>query len=72
MNFLKDKKQKALFSLIFLFLVLLFLKAYVIQLIYNTLAPKLFRNMGNDPRDFKPLTYPESILLVILMRFLFH
>lgn len=72
MNFLKDKKQKTLVSFIVLFFVMLLLKAYVVQMIYNTLGPKLFRNMGNDLRDFKPLTYTESMLLVILFRFLFH
>ena len=52
-----------------LFFVMLVLKAYIVQLIYNTLGPKLFKNIGNDIRDFKPLTYSEAILLVILFRF---
>ena len=72
MKLLKDKKQKTMVAFVVLFFVMLVLKAYVVQLIYNTLGPKLFKNMGNDIRDFKPLTYPEAILLVILFRFLFH
>ena len=73
MNFLKDKKKnKQIVTLVVLFFVMLLLKAYVVQLIYNQLAPKLYRNMGEELIDFKPLTYAESMLLVILCRFLFH
>lgn len=72
MKLLKDKKQKTMVAFVVLFFVMLVLKAYIVQLIYNTLGPKLFKNMGNDIRDFKPLTYSEAILLVILFRFLFH
>lgn len=72
MKLLKDKKQKTMVAFVVLFFVMLVLKAYVVQLIYNTLGPKLFKNMGNDIRDFKSLTYPEAFLLVILFRFLFN
>ena len=74
LNFLKvgDKQKRAFLSFIILFFIMLLLKAYVVQLIYNTLAPKLIRNVGHDVRDFKPLTYPEALLMCILFKFLFR
>ena len=73
LNFLKgDKQKRAFLSFIIMFVAMLLLKAYVVQLIYNTLAPKLIKNAGNDVRDFKPLTYPEAILMCILFKFLFR
>ena len=74
LNFLKvgDKQKRAFLSFIILFIIMLLLKAYVVQLLYNTLSPKLIRNVGHNVRDFKPLTYPEAILMCILFQFLFR
>ena len=74
LNFLKvgDKQKRAFLSFIILFIIMLLLKAYVVQLIYNTLSPKLIRNVGHNVRDFKPVTYPEAILMCILFQFLFR
>ena len=69
---INDKQKKTLLSFVILFFVVLLLKAYVVQLIYNTLAPKLILNIGHDIRDFKPLTYSEAILMCILFKFLFR
>ena len=74
MDFFKkgDKQKRAFISFIILFFIMLFLRAYIVQMIYNTLAPKLIQNVGHDIRDFKPLTYPEAILMMILFKFLFN
>ena len=69
----KNKKEtRTILSMIVLFFIMILLKAYVVQMIYNTLGPKLVRNLGNDSAKFEPLNYTESLLMVILFKFLFR
>jgi len=70
----KNKKSSTIASIssfVIVFFIILLVKAYIIQLIYNSLGPKLVRNLGEDTYNFEPLTYPESILMMILFTFLF-
>ncbi len=67
----KNKKSSTIASFVIVFFIILLVKAYIIQLIYNSLGPKLVRNLGEDTYNFEPLTYPESILMMILFTFLF-
>ena len=53
-------------------LILLFLlRALVVQLAYNKIAPKLISNWGHDDKEFKPLTFEEALMFTILISFLF-
>ena len=70
--FTNKKETKTILSMVFLFFIILLLKAYVVQIIYNTLAPKLIRNFGDNTSKFEPLNYIESLLMVILFKFLFR
>ena len=56
--------------LIFLFI----LRALVVQMAYNKIAPKLIGNWSSvhdDNREFKPLNFEEALLFTILISFLF-
>jgi hypothetical protein len=51
-------------------LFILILKTYIVQFSYNRVWPRLSENNGNTPDDFKPLSFYESFLLVVLFTFL--
>ena len=65
-----SKKNPFLYFVI-LFSIMFLLKAYIVQVIYNQIWPKFVSNMGQDTTNFKQIDYSESLLLVILFRFLF-
>jgi len=67
----KNKKSSTIASFVIVFFILLLVKAYIIQIIYNTLGPKLIRNFGDNISNFEELTYSEAILMMILFTFLF-
>lgn len=67
----KNKKSSTIASFVIVFFILLLVKAYIIQIIYNTLGPKLIRNLGDNISNFEELTYSEAILMMILFTFLF-
>ena len=42
------------------------MRAFIVQISYNAVAPKLVDNLGVDSTNFRPITFMESVLLVIL------
>ena len=68
---IKDEKLSSLFAVFFMILLVLLIKAYVVQLTYNIMWPKIVENSGGDTSRFKPLTFYEALLMVILFSFLF-
>lgn len=73
-GFVKGNKIKVDSVSLFLMLVLVFfIKVFLVQWSYNTIFPLLRYNMiGNTTKDFRPLTFIESIVLVILFNNLFN
>ena len=51
-------------------LLCLLLKAGLVQWSYNQLWPRLVANSGSTAEKFKPLTFYEALLVVILFTFL--
>ena len=49
-------------------LLALMIRSYLVQLTYNAVAPKLVENLGVSSENFRPITFMESILLVILVQ----
>ena len=47
-------------------LLALMMRAFIVQITYNAVVPKLVENLGVDSTNFRPITFMESILLVIL------
>ena len=51
-------------------LIFLLLKAWIVQWSYNQVWPRLVANSGSTAEKFRPLTYYEALLVVILFTFL--
>ena len=68
---MKFVKSKVFWNVFLLTVAMFLLKAYVVQLIYNQIWPLFISNNGLSTEEFRPITYSESLLLVILFRFLF-
>ena len=72
-GFIKGNKIKIDSVSLFLMLILTFLiKVILVQWSYNTIFPLLRYNITNDTKDFRPLTFVESIVVVILFNNLFN
>ena len=59
-------------SIIVLLLGVYILKALVVQLSYNSVAPRLISNWGQDTSNFRQLTFQEALMFTILANFLFN
>ena len=74
-GFVKGNKMKVDSLSLFLMVVLVFfIKVILVQWSYNRIFPVLRYNMvgqGNTTKDFRPLTFVESIIVVILFNNLF-
>jgi len=71
-------KRKNPFMILLIIIFMILLKGLIIYLLYNNLVPKLIYSLGSDNRslediinNFKPLSYNESILVVIFFNTLF-
>ena len=72
-GFVKGNKLKINSGYLFLMMILLFfIKVILVQWSYNTIFPVLRYNMVGNSDDFKPLTFVESIVVVILFNNLFN
>jgi len=52
-------------------LAIILIRAYAVQLTYNIIWPKVVTNTGGNNSQFTPLTYYESLMIVLLFSFLF-
>ena len=72
-GFVKGNKMKVDSLQLFLMVIIVFfIKVILVQWSYNTIFPVLRYNMTNNTvKDFRPLTFIESIVVVILFNNLF-
>jgi len=71
-GFIKGNKMKVDSLQLFLMLFLVFfIKVFLVQWSYNRIFPVLRYNMTSRQGDFRPLTFVESIIVVILFNNLF-
>ena len=71
-GFVKGNKMKINSLSLFLMVVLVFfIKVFLVQWSYNRIFPVLRYNMIGRQGDFRPLTFIESIIVVILFNNLF-
>ena len=54
-------------SLFLYALLLLALRSVLVMLTYNMVAPKIIQNTRSDVGEFRPITFLESVLFVILV-----
>tara|TARA_B100002019_G_C21011728_1_gene470346 strand:- start:432 stop:692 length:261 start_codon:yes stop_codon:yes gene_type:complete len=51
--------------------VLFLLRALVVQLAYNKIAPKIISQWNKTDNEYKPLSFEEALMFTILVSFLF-
>ena len=68
---LKEPKFENIINLSILVILILLLRSYIVQVTYNMMWPKIVENTGGDTNKFRPLTFYEAIMIVLLFSFLF-
>ena len=67
----KSGNMDTMISLFVMAILILLLRTYIVQITYNMMWPKVVMNSGGDTSQFTPLTFYESLMVVILFSFLF-
>ena len=67
----EEFKIERIFNLSIAVIIILLIRSYIFQKTYNLMWPKIVRNTGGDDSKFTPLTFYESIMIVLLFSFLF-
>jgi len=70
--FSSNSSVQNMITVFMLSIFLLFVRAYIVQISYNIIWPKFMYNLGGDRRNFEPISFYDSLLLVILFSFLFR
>ena len=68
---LKEPKLENIIQLSVMVILILLLRSYIVQITYNMMWPKIVENTGGDTSKFRPITFYEAIMMVILFSFLF-
>jgi cytochrome b subunit of formate dehydrogenase len=72
-----NSKQKNILIIILMLLILLLIKGLIVYLLYNFMMPKLIYSFSENKSleiiesNFKPISFTQSVLLVILFNVLF-
>jgi len=69
---LKEPKLENIIQLSVMVLLVLLLRSYIVQVTYNMMWPKIVENTGGDTSKFRPITFYEAIMIVLLFSFLFR
>jgi flagellar basal body-associated protein FliL len=76
-NSMNNNKQKNILIIILMLLILLLIKGLIVYLLYNFMIPKIIYSFSENKSleiiesNFKPISFTESVLLVILFNVLF-
>ena len=68
---LKEPKLENIINLSVMVILILLIRSYIVQVTYNMMWPKIVENSGGYTSRFKPLTFYEALMMVILFSFLF-
>ena len=68
----KEPKFENIINLSVMVILILLLRSYIVQLTYNMMWPKIVENTGGDTSKFRPITFYEAIMIVLLFSFLFR
>ena len=69
---LKEPKLENIINLSVMVILVLLLRSYIVQVTYNMMWPKIVENTGGDTSKFRPITFYEAIMIVLLFSFLFR
>ena len=67
----KEPKLENIISLSIMVILILLIRSYIVQVTYNMMWPKIVKNTGGDDSQFRPITFYEAIMIVLLFSFLF-
>ena len=67
----KDPKMEDIINLSIMVILILLIRSYIVQVTYNIMWPKIVKNTGGDDSQFRPITFYEAIMIVLLFSFLF-
>jgi flagellar basal body-associated protein FliL len=76
-NSMNNNKQKNILIIILMLLILLLIKGLIVYLLYNFMIPKIIYSVSENKSleiiesNFKPISFTESVFLVILFNVLF-
>jgi hypothetical protein len=70
-NMCKDFAKDSHITLFFMAVLIVLFKTLIVQWSYNQIWPVLVVNSGNSASKFKPLTFYQALLFVLLIEFLF-
>ena len=69
---LKEPKLENIIQLSIMVILILLLRSYIVQVTYNMMWPKIVENTGGDTSKFRPISFYEAIMIVLLFSFLFR
>ena len=69
---LKEPKLENITQLSVMVILILLLRSYIVQVTYNMMWPKIVENTGGDTSKFRPISFYEAIMIVLLFSFLFR
>ena len=69
---LKEPKLENIINLSVMVILILLIRSYIVQVTYNMMWPKIVENTGGDTSKFRPITFYEAIMIVLLFSFLFR
>tara|TARA_B110000977_G_C10996331_1_gene462021 strand:- start:874 stop:1119 length:246 start_codon:yes stop_codon:yes gene_type:complete len=67
----KEPKLEDIITLSIMVILILLIRSYIVQVTYNMMWPKIVKNTGGDDSQFRPITFYEAIMIVLLFSFLF-
>jgi|TARA_B110000208_G_scaffold115072_1_gene141294 hypothetical protein len=67
----KEPKMGDIINLSIMVILILLIRSYIVQVTYNMMWPKIVKNTGGDDSQFRPITFYEAIMIVLLFSFLF-
>ena len=73
----QGNKKSNVFLIMIITFIYIIIKGFIVYILYNMLVPRLIYSLSKDrsvedvQNNFKPITYIESILIVILFNTLF-
>jgi hypothetical protein len=68
----EDFKPRRLLNLSINMIIVFLIRSYIVQKTYNIVWQKIVINTGEDINKFKPITFYESIMIVLLFSVLFR
>lgn len=76
-NSINGQRGKNTLIIILILLIILLIKGFIVYMLYNYMMPKLLyslsqnKSLENVESNFKPISFSESVLLVIFINVLF-